>query len=111
MAEPATFWIKEYSPYPAGRTPKDGPANGQTFREEILRPLLADNKQVRIILDGVAGLPSSFLEEVFGGLVRKGIVTLDDFGDRISISATDPALQAYIPLAYRYARDAARSLQ
>ena len=65
---------RDFSPTPAGRFLDDGPFPGERFRDEILMPALtaAGNGQVTVDLDGTAGFGSSFLEEAFGGLVRKG---------------------------------------
>lgn len=60
-----------FSEFPAGRHPKDGPHNGETFRTEVLIPLLESHETVIVDLDGTDGYGSSFLEEAFGGLVRR----------------------------------------
>lgn len=62
----------DFSRYPAGRYAKDGPNSGQRFRDEFLIPVLKKNGEATILLDGVRGYGSSFLEEAFGGLVRAG---------------------------------------
>jgi hypothetical protein len=60
----------DYSPFPLGRyDPEDGPFTGQRFRENYLVPAL-NRGVVTVVLDGAEGYGSSFLEEVFGGLVR-----------------------------------------
>lgn len=64
---------KDFTKYPYGRYLKDGPNSAQRFRDEILIPILNANELIEIDLDGTAGFGSSFLEEVFGGAVRKGI--------------------------------------
>lgn len=64
---------RDFSPYPGGRIPADGPHSGEEFRDTFLLPIFKDEKKVQIDLDGVWGYGSSFLEEAFGGLVRKGI--------------------------------------
>ncbi|WP_395026283.1 STAS-like domain-containing protein [Comamonas odontotermitis] len=61
---------KNFSPFPAGRTPADGPNSGQRFRDEFLVPSLKVGP-VCIILDA-EGYGSSFLEEAFGQLIPKG---------------------------------------
>jgi len=65
---------KDFSKHPAGRFFEDGPFSGQKFRDELLIPLLnsieSDDK-FTIYLDGTRGYGSSFLEEAFGGVVRK----------------------------------------
>lgn len=62
---------KEFSRYPAGRYIADGPNSGERFREEFLLPRLQRNEQVVVELDDTAGYGSSFLEEAFGGLIRR----------------------------------------
>lgn len=61
----------DFSPTPAGRYASDGPFPGETFRDAVLLPALKKG-DVTVDLDGTAGYGSSFLEEAFGGLVRKG---------------------------------------
>lgn len=62
----------DFSPSPAGRYPEDGPYPGAVFRDRILIPALDEAQEVTVDLDGTDGYGSSFLEEAFGGLVRKG---------------------------------------
>jgi hypothetical protein len=63
----------DFSKFPTGRYRDDSDFSGEQFRDEILIPALSSsNDTVELVIDGVAGLPSSFLEEVAGGLVRKG---------------------------------------
>jgi hypothetical protein len=65
---------KQFSRYPFGRYRNDGPYSGERFRDEFLIPALEKNSaDVSVIFDGANGMGSSFLEEAFGGLVRKGI--------------------------------------
>jgi hypothetical protein len=62
-----------FSENPSGRYRTDGPNSGERFREEYLLPALQSNESVSVDLDSVFGFGSSFLEEAFGGLVRKGL--------------------------------------
>ena len=62
---------KSFSKFPAGRFRKDGRYSGERFREEFLVPALEKGTTVTVLLDDVAGYGPSFLEEAFGGLVRK----------------------------------------
>lgn len=62
---------KQYSRYPAGRFPADGKFNGETFRKKFLVDPLKSLLKVRVLLDDAVDYGSSFLEEAFGGLVRK----------------------------------------
>lgn len=100
---------QDFSPFPGGRRREDGPFSGTKFRDDVLKPLLDDHESVVMVLDGVAGLPSSFWEEVFGGLVRNHIIDVTDLGKRLRLRTTDPELEVYIPLAYKYAKDVAEA--
>lgn len=66
---------KEFTDTPGGRTPKEGEFSGEVFRELILQPIYKENLDKNEILtinfDGCYGFGTSFLEEAFGGLVRK----------------------------------------
>ena len=66
---------KEYTKTPGGRFKKEGDYSGEDFRDTILIPAyneaIENNEVLRINLDGGYGYGSSFLEESFGGLVRK----------------------------------------
>jgi hypothetical protein len=74
MSETLISIADQYSRFPAGRYPADGPYNGQRFRQEVLLPAveraISNNDNVVVRLDGVIGYSSSFLEEVFGGIIR-----------------------------------------
>jgi hypothetical protein len=94
---------RDFSPFPGGRHRKDGPFSGAIFRDDILAPLLRENASIVLNLDGVAGLPSSFWEEVFGGLIRRGYLRVDELGSRLKLRTSDPALQIYIPMALKFA--------
>jgi hypothetical protein len=68
--------LKDFSKTPGVRYPSEGNFSGQEFRDDILIPkveqAIKENKHLVIDLDGTDGLGPSFLEEAFGGLVRKG---------------------------------------
>ncbi|MEG1709192.1 MAG: STAS-like domain-containing protein [Acinetobacter sp.] len=64
--------INTIGKYPFGRKKHDGNASAEEFRDDYLIPALNNYDIVNIELDGVMGYASSFLEEVFGGLLRKG---------------------------------------
>lgn len=96
---------ESFSLAPAGRYRDDGPYSGERFRDDVLEPALQDGP-VRLIFDGVAGLPSSFLEESLGGLIRKGW-SLDQIQERLEIVADTPRMQTYKPQAWGYIHDAA----
>jgi len=59
--------------YPGGRLRTDSSHSGQEFREDYLEPVFQTDEVVEVDLDRVLGYASCFLDEAFGGLVRKGI--------------------------------------
>ena len=63
---------QDFSPSPAGRYVSDGPFPGEKFLIELLLPAMQQYSEVTVNLDGTSGMGSSFLEEAFGGLVRRG---------------------------------------
>ena len=64
---------EEFSKYPGPRYERLGSFSGEKFRDEVLLPALQGGEEVVIKLDGTMGYGSSFLEEAFGGAVRKKI--------------------------------------
>jgi hypothetical protein len=95
---------KDFSRTPGGRFRTDGPYSGEEFREKYLLPAIhADGAE--IILDGAAGYPSSFLEEAFGGLRRRG-VPFEAIQNKIHISARDPEYGRYVERIWKYIREA-----
>ena len=91
MADKVINIEHSFSRYPAGRYFDDGPYSGQRFREEFLLPALSGTDKVIIELDGARGYGSSFLEEAFGGLVRKGY-SADDLLNRLELKGQDISL-------------------
>ena len=98
---------KDFSVTTGGRFNRDGPYSGEAFRARFLEPAFNSGDTVVIDLDDVAGLPSSFLEEAFGGLVRahQGLTSEALFA-RFQITTTEPDLQPYIGLIRRYVAEA-----
>lgn len=62
--------VTDFTKYPGPRYVALGPNSGEEFREDHLIKALENNPEVTINLDGVLGYGSSFLEEIFGGIVR-----------------------------------------
>lgn len=65
----------DYTKTPGGRFIDEGEFSGEDFRERILAPKFEEcqknGEELTVNLDGGYGYGSSFLEEAFGGLVRK----------------------------------------
>ena len=109
-AESYEIRIVDFSETPFGRYVDDGPESGQVFRDNVLIPALNQHAHLTLILDGVEGLPSSFWEEVMGGLVRQGW-GVGDLKERIEIVTTEAELETYVRLGWRYAEEAASKRQ
>lgn len=75
----------QFTRMPGGRYVRLGPNSGEMFREQFLVEPLSSGKTVIVELDGVRGYGSSFLEEAFGGVVRKLHLTSADALNRIKI--------------------------
>lgn len=65
-----------YTATPGGRFIKEGEFSGEHFRNTLLEPYFIEtikkSEKLIIDLDGGYGYSVGFLEEAFGGLVRKG---------------------------------------
>lgn len=94
-----------FSRYPAGRTPSDGRYSGEAFRERFLKNNLAEGNRIIIVLDNALSYGSSFLEEAFGGLVRKYKYSAQVLKDSIEFTSKDPFLVEEI---WSYVEDADR---
>ena len=97
---------KEFSDTPLGRFPDDGPFNGEKFREEFLRPAFASDTDVTVDLDGAEGYGSSFLNEAFGGLVRKGYFTALHLRQHLHITCKDQVNFLYRDLIWKHIENA-----
>ena len=99
---------KDFSDTPWGRYPDDGPFSGERFREEMLKPALQDHHQLTVFIDDAEGYGSSFLDEAFGGLVRKGYYTPKQLRDGLTIECNDPDYTIYRDLIWKYIDEAKR---
>lgn len=93
---------KDFSDVPSGRYRTDGPSNGEAFREDILRVALQNFERVIVELDGTEGYGSSFLEEAFGGLVRKKYISNKSYKDKLIIIAEAEPYKHYQAAIYNY---------
>ena len=113
MAMTVVSIARDYSPSPAGRTPADGPFNGERFRDNILLPALQQaaekNDKVVVDLDDAYSYSSSFLEEVFGGLVRKHVFEAAKLASLLEIRATNPIYESFKRDATKYFHDALKA--
>jgi hypothetical protein len=113
MAQTVVSIARDYSPSPAGRTPADGPFNGERFRDSVLLPALQQaaqkNDKVIVDLDDAHSYSSSFLEEVFGGIVRKHVFDAAVLARLLEIRATNPIYESFKRDASKYFNDALKA--
>ncbi|MDO8771974.1 MAG: STAS-like domain-containing protein [Burkholderiaceae bacterium] len=83
--ETVTINVCEYTDMPIGRNHLDGPKNGSDFRDNILIPALNEFRFVKVNLNDTLGTTPSFLEEVFGGIIRSGYIGAEELSERIEV--------------------------
>lgn len=85
-----TLRIADFTKYPGGRYKRISKFSGEEYRDDILLPALKNNDMVVVEMDGVAGYGSSFLDELFGGVVRKmKWHSINDFDAHIQLHSKD----------------------
>ena len=95
-----TVSVRQFSEYPGGRYRHISEFSGEEFRETVLEPALKSGGSVVVDLDGVVGYGSSFLEEVFGGIVRaKKWLSKDEVDRHLKIASQR---QSWLVEAYQY---------
>lgn len=85
MKTETTLDVSKYTDMPIGRNNLDGPKNGADYRDNHVIPALNEYSNVKIDFSKTLGTTPSFLEEVFGGLVRKGFIDASSLLSRIQI--------------------------
>ena len=107
MGDPVKIMIaEEFSQYPVGRDSGDSTVNGEKSRTELLFPRYSEAKErdvpLEVSLAGVMSFGSSFLEEAFGGLIRKCGVDRRDLKRRLVINIGRPGDIRYKDAIIRY---------
>ncbi|MGZ4996580.1 MAG: STAS-like domain-containing protein [Methylobacter sp.] len=95
---------KDFSDEPFGRFYTDGDYSGERFRKEYLLPALSEYDKVIVNLDGSEGYGSSFLEEAFGGLIRKHGFSCDEIKKRFEFISKED--ESYIQEIMQYIDEA-----
>lgn len=105
----------DFSPYLGGRYRDDGEFSGEEFRDEHLLVLVENaiqsGRTIKIDFDGVLGMPTSFLEEAFGGMMRaRPQWALSEVERAMKIEAPrSPRLKPFIELATQFLKRASKS--
>ena len=102
---------EDFSKTPRGRYhPADGKNSGERFREEFLKKVFSEPDKytlpVEVVLDDAEGYGSSFLEEAFGGLVRKGYATAEEVIKAFEFTYKDEDFSFYKRRIKAYIREA-----
>jgi hypothetical protein len=100
---------KDFSKTPRGRTTRDGPFSGEAFRKRFLEPAIDAGQPIIVDVGGIPSLPSTFLEEAFGGLYRRGRPRPFLIKSLIRFESSDARSRPYVDLIQRYMDDAFRS--
>lgn len=96
--QPVVLDVAElFAKTPGGRYEKQGPYSGEEFRKKLLEPELKKGHNVVVDIDGTEGAPPSFLEEIFGGVVRSLGISVRS---RISVRASTKPWRAAMALGY-----------
>lgn len=101
-----TIRIADYEPSPGGRFVTDGDYSGEWFRETVLVPALrsalAESQPLVVIIDDTSGYGSSFLEEAFGGLIRRRLFAPRVVRESLKIQANSALYAPYKLLTEKY---------
>ena len=84
--------VKEFSRTPSARTASEGKYPGTELRSKItplIKQAIKANVKFKIDLDGASGYGTSFLEEVFGGLIREEQIKYEDLKNCLVIKSDE----------------------
>lgn len=112
--KPKIIRIRDFSVTPGVRYRCEGSSSGEEFRESCLVPLFKEagsrDQPIRIEFDGTMGYPTSFLEEAFGGLIRRLPNQADEVLRRLEL-VPHPTRPQVVKLAKEYMQDAYNKLK
>ncbi|HEX8268873.1 MAG TPA: STAS-like domain-containing protein [Flavobacterium sp.] len=79
----------EYTRTPGPRYEKEGKFSGEVFRKNYFVPkikkAIEEDKMIEVNLDGTSGYGTSFIEEIFGGLIREDKINYTELKRRLHI--------------------------
>jgi|CXWL01.1.fsa_nt_gi hypothetical protein len=107
MSDKTINVAEDFNLYPFARYKNQSDSSGEEFRDNILVPALKSFDKVKVILDGTEGYGSSWFDESFAGIVRKGILSKEDLLKKLDlVSEEDPS---YINEIKKYISEASRT--
>jgi len=86
MSEKLISLARDFSRHPGPRFKEQGPFSGEAFRK-VLLDALSKSDIVIVDLDGTSGIGSSFIDEAFGGLVKREGFAPADLRRRIRVKS------------------------
>lgn len=86
MSEVRISLARDFSRHPGPRFIEQGPHSGEAFRKLLLKKL-AGSDTALVDLDGTSGIGSSFIDEAFGGLVKREGWSVADVRRRIRVKS------------------------
>ena len=102
-----TLYVRDFTLTPGPRLEEDGKYSGEEFREKYLLPKFREavkmSVPLNVNLEETKGYASSFLEEAFGGLIRKGCKK-KEVKKYLRVHSIDRPW--YVPEVYRYIDEA-----
>lgn len=88
MSDKMVVAVVDYTKYLGARYASQGDGSAEIFRKRIVAALnISDN--VEVDLDGTVGCGLSFIEEVFGGLVRTEGMDKEEILKKISVKSIE----------------------
>lgn len=86
-------FAKDFSFYGGPRYKHEGESSGEEFRDEILYPKVKEavenGEYVTVYLNNISGMSVAFIDEAFGGLVRKYNISKDFLCENLCIQCDD----------------------
>lgn len=108
MKTEITLDVSKYTDTPIGRDSLDGPKNGADYRDNYVIPEFDRYQIVKLDFTKTMGTTPSFLEEVFGGIVRKRVLTPDELIRRTDVIYKYESVRRNV---IKYIKEAAEKLQ
>lgn len=108
MKTEITLDVSEYTDTPIGRDGLDGPKNGADYRDNHVIPEFEKYQIVRLDFTNTMGTTPSFLEEIFGGIIRKKILTPEELVRRTDVIYKSESVRRNV---IKYINEAAKKLR